>query len=44
MFLFITALIFLFISELRFPKKVSIVTILQNFVAILINESKRANF
>ena len=28
MFLFITALIFMFISKLRFPKKVSIVTIL----------------
>ena len=27
MFLFITALIFMFISKLRFPKKVSIVTI-----------------
>ena len=28
MFLFITALIFMFISKLRFPKKVSIVKIL----------------
>ena len=33
MFLFITALIFMFISKLRFPKKVSIVTIF-NFPAL----------
>ena len=30
MFLFVTTLIFMFISKLRFPKKVSIVTILKD--------------
>ena len=43
MFLFITALIFMFISKLRFPKKVSIVTILNRETLIQIFPTRMCN-
>ena len=46
MFLFITALIFMFISKLRFPKKVAIVTTMakySHFFAITVLNIKILN-